>query len=257
MTNNNSTALESFRTLGRSGLIVSPMALGTMTFAAPRWGSPDDVSEAVFNNYVDAGGNFIDTADVYSGGRSEELVGKFIAERKLRDKLVLATKFGFNAEKGNPHAGGNGRKHIYSALESSLKRLKTDYVDLYWRHVWDMITPVEEVLQTLGDLVRAGKIRYFGFSDVPAWYAVKAATLAKAFNIPAPIQPGISSIILGASKLEQLNDNLASMEISLSPENLKKLNEASALEMAFPYMFTPEFNGYLFGGSFVKSWGQN
>jgi aryl-alcohol dehydrogenase-like predicted oxidoreductase len=355
MKSNNSMTLESFRTLGRSGLIVSPFALGTMTFAAPRWGSPDDISEAVFNNYVDAGGNFIDTADVYSGGRSEELVGKYTSKRNLRDKLVIATKFGFNAEKGNPHAGGNGRKHIYSALENSLRRLKTDYVDLYWLHVWDMITPVEEVLQTLGDLVRAGKIRYFGFSDMPAWYAVKAATLSAAHNVPAPVamqleyslversierehipaarecslgicpwsplaggfltgkynrdneqmpeqgrlgganpfsgaftkftdrnwriletlrtvaaeieqplaqialawsaaQPGISSIILGTSKVEQLDDNLASLDVELSPEHLKKLNEASALEMSFPYMFTPEFNGYLFGGAFVQGW---
>lgn len=180
-------SLTDFRTLGRSGLIVSPFALGAMTFGTPRWGSPDDVSKSVFNQYIDAGGNFIDTANVYSGGRSEELVGEFVAERRLRDKLVLATKFGFNREKGNPHAGGNGRKHIYGALESSLRRLKTDYVDLYWLHVWDMVTPIEEVLETLGDLVRAGKIRYFGFSDMPAWYAVKAATLAKAFNALAPV----------------------------------------------------------------------
>ena len=161
-------SLTDFRTLGRSGLVVSPLALGTMTFGTPRWGSSDDVSADVFNAYVDAGGNFIDTADVYSSGQSEEMVGRLIADRKLRDQVVLATKFGFNAQKGNPHAGGNGRKHIYGALEDSLRRLKTDYVDLYWLHVWDGVTPVEEVLQTLGDLVRAGRIRYFGFSDMPA-----------------------------------------------------------------------------------------
>jgi aryl-alcohol dehydrogenase-like predicted oxidoreductase len=180
-------SLTNFRTLGRSGLVVSPLSLGTMTFGTPRWGSSDEVSQAIFNEYVEAGGNFIDTADVYSGGKSEELVGQYIADRKLRDHIVLATKFGFNTQKGNPHAGGNGRKHIYQALEGSLRRLKTDYIDLYWMHVWDMVTPVEEVLQTLGDLVRAGKIRYFGFSDMPAWYATKAATLAQVQGIPGPI----------------------------------------------------------------------
>ncbi len=158
-----------------------------MTFGAQRWGSPDDVSQAIFNEYVDAGGNFIDTADVYSGGHSEALVGQYIADRKLRDQVVLATKFGFNTQPGNPHAGGNGRKRIYSALDNSLRRLKTDFIDLYWMHVWDTVTPVEEVLQTLGDLVRAGKIRYFGFSDMPAWYATKAATLAQVGGIPGPI----------------------------------------------------------------------
>lgn len=180
-------SLTDFRTLGRSGLVVSPLALGTMTFGTPRWGSPDDVSEAVFDAYVEAGGNFVDTADVYAGGHSEELLGGYVAERKLRDRLVLATKFGFNAQPGNPHAGGNGRKNIHRALEGSLRRLQTDYVDLYWLHVWDMVTPVEEVLQTLGDLVRAGKIRYFAFSDMPAWYVTKAATLAQAHGVPGPV----------------------------------------------------------------------
>jgi aryl-alcohol dehydrogenase-like predicted oxidoreductase len=180
-------SLTNYRTLGRSGLIVSPLALGTMTFGTPRWGSSDDESSQVFNTYIDAGGNFIDTADVYAGGRSEELVGQFLAERQLRDQVVLATKFGFNSSRGDPHAGGNGRKHIYQALEGSLRRLKTDYVDLYWLHVWDMVTPVEEVLQTLGDLVRAGQIRYFGFSDMPAWYTTKAVTLAQVHNVPGPI----------------------------------------------------------------------
>lgn len=158
-----------------------------MTFGPQRWGSSDAVSRAIFNDYVDAGGNFIDTADVYSGGHSEALVGQYMADRTLRDQVVLATKFGFNTQQGNPHAGGNGRKRIYSALDNSLRRLKTDYIDLYWMHVWDMVTPVEEVLQTLGDLVRAGKIRYFGFSDMPAWYATKAATLAQVRGIPGPI----------------------------------------------------------------------
>ena len=179
--------LTSFRTLGRSGLVVSPLALGTMTFAAPRWGSPDDVSKAVFNQYIDSGGNFMDTADVYGGGRSEEIVGDCIADRSLRDRVVLATKFTFNGERGNPNAGGNGRKNIYRSLESSLKRLKTDYIDLYWMHYWDQTTPVEEVLEVFSALQRQGKIRYFGLSDVPAWYAAKMAVLASSSSLPSPI----------------------------------------------------------------------
>lgn len=174
-------------TLGRSGLPVSPLTLGTMTMANPGWGSPDDASAAIFNAYVDAGGNSVDTADVYSGGRSEELVGGFVAERKLRDRVVLATKYGFSADGANPLAGGGSRKNLGRAVEGSLRRLRTDYIDLYWLHVWDRVTPAEEVLQSLGDLVRAGKIRYFGFSDTPAWFAVQAATLAQAHGVPGPI----------------------------------------------------------------------
>ena len=180
-------SLTNFRTLGRSGLIVSPLCLGTMTFGTPRWGASEEVSRDIFNAYTAAGGNFIDTADVYSGGTSEELVGRFVAEGSRRDALVLATKFGFNAQRGNPNAGGNGRKQIHRALEGSLRRLGTDYVDLYWLHVWDQVTPAAEVLQTLGDLVRAGKIRYFGLSDMPAWYATQLATLAQAHAVPGPV----------------------------------------------------------------------
>ena len=179
--------LTNFRTLGHSGLIVSPLALGTMTFGTPRWGTTADESRAVFDAYVEAGGNFIDTADVYASGRSEELLGGYLTDQRLRDKVVLATKFGFGAQPGNPNAGGNGRKQIYRALEGSLRRLKTDYVDMYWLHVWDTVTPAAEVLQTLGDLVRAGKIRYFGLSDMPAWYAAQLATLAQAHGVPGPI----------------------------------------------------------------------
>lgn len=136
--------LTDYRTLGRSGLIVSPLSLGTMTFGTPGWGSSDEDSATIFNEYTNTGGNFIDTADVYAGGRSEELLGGYIGQRKLRNELVLATKFGFggspdnfgaNTGRPNPHNGGNGRKHIYQALEGSLRRLGTDYIDLYWLHV--------------------------------------------------------------------------------------------------------------------------
>jgi len=348
-------SLTAFRTLGRSGLVVSPLALGTMTFGTPRWGSPDEVSEAIFHAYVDAGGNFLDTADVYAKGRSEELIGGYIVDRGLRDQLVVATKFAFHGgEPGNPNAGGNGRKNIHRALEGSLRRLKTDYVDLYWMHVWDSVTPVEEVLQSLGDLVRAGKIRYFGFSDMPAWYAVKAATLAAMQGVPGPIamqlqyslversierehlpsarecglgicpwsplaagflagkyrresegvtgqgrligknpfgdsmfternwrvldalrtvaeqadrplaqvalawasaQPGITSPILGASKVEQLRDNLASLDIRLTTEQLQTLDESSVLDPGFPYgIFKPAIIRGIFGGTTVEGW---
>ncbi len=180
-------SLTDFRTLGRSGLVVGPAALGTMTFGKAGWGTSDADSKAVFDAYVDAGGIVIDTADVYSAGRSEELVGAFVADRGLRDRLVLATKFGFNAENGNPLSGGNGAKNIHRALHGSLRRLRTDYVDLYWMHAFDTVTPVEEVLHTLGNLQRAGKIRHFGFSNVPAWYVARAATLAAAHGSPAPV----------------------------------------------------------------------
>lgn len=185
-----------FRTLGRSGLVVSPLALGAMTFGQERWGADEASARAIFDIYRATGGNFVDTADIYAGGRSEEMVGRFIRDTASRDEIVLATKFGFNASAspltptpggGNPHAGGNGAKNIHRALDGSLKRLGTDYVDLYWMHVWDQVTPVEEIVQTLGDLVRAGKIRYFGLSDMPAWVAIKAATITGERHAPGPI----------------------------------------------------------------------
>jgi aryl-alcohol dehydrogenase-like predicted oxidoreductase len=179
-------SLSNYRTLGRSGLSVSPLALGTMTFGTARWGSGKGDSRAIFKAYVDAGGNLVDTADVYAAGRGEEMLGGFIAERGLRDSIVLATKSGFAAGAG-PHAGGNGAKHIQAALEGSLKRLRTDHIDLYWVHVWDSVTPAEELLETMTALVRAGKIRYWGLSNTPAWYVSKLATLAAVRGLPGPI----------------------------------------------------------------------
>lgn len=178
--------LDTFRTLGRSGLAVSPLALGTMTFGAQRWGADEAGSRAIFDAYVEAGGNFIDTADVYSGGASEELLGRFIRERRLRERLVVGTKAGFGTA-DHPHSGGGGAKHLYDALHASLRRLATDHVDLYWLHMWDMVTPPEEVLQTMANFVRAGKIRYWGISNAPAWYIARIATLAEAHALPRPI----------------------------------------------------------------------
>lgn len=188
--------LSRYRTLGRSGLVVSPLALGTMTFGQGGWGADERTSRAVFDAYRAAGGNFIDTADVYSGGTSEEWLGRFIRESGSRDEVVLASKFGFNSAAsplaaatggGNVHAGGAGAKNIHRALDTSLRRLGTGHIDLYWMHVWDGVTPVEEIVQTLGDLVRSGKIRYFGLSDMPAWLAMKAATIAAERRVPGPI----------------------------------------------------------------------
>ncbi|MBH0239017.1 aldo/keto reductase [Methylobrevis albus] len=356
-------SLTDFRTLGRSGLVVSPLALGTMTFGPGEWGADEATSRAIFDAYRAAGGNFVDTADIYSGGESETLVGKFIADSGSRDEVVLATKFGFNgsasplsatqAGGGNPNAGGAGAKNIHRALDASLKRLGTDYVDLYWMHVWDGVTPVEEIVQTLGDLVRAGKIRYFGFSDMPAWLAMKAATIASERRVPGPIamqleyslvardveaehfpvaheaamgimpwsplaggfltgkyarentagtgrlsganpfgnskfvdrnwdildvlkaialeldrppaqvalawtlaRPGVASTLIGASKLSQLESNIAAAELRMTADQMHRLDIASAPETGFSASLAQPFiRRMIFGGHGVVGWG--
>ncbi|MGL6044428.1 MAG: aldo/keto reductase [Sandaracinobacteroides sp.] len=186
--------LTTYRTLGSSGLVVSPMALGTMTFGTPRWGADEATAAAMMTAYVEAGGNFIDTADIYSGGESESIVGRFVASGKLRDRLVIGTKFTWNLQPGNPNAGGNGRKNILRALDASLRRLQTDYLDIYWLHFWDMVTPAEEVLDTLANLVRSGRIRYFALSDVPAWYMARMAALASPGTGPIALQTEYSLV---------------------------------------------------------------
>ncbi len=179
-------SLSNYRTLGRSGLVVSPLALGTMTFGAARWGAAEAEAAAIFDTYVEAGGNFVDTADVYSGGLGEEMVGRFIADRQLRSQIVLATKAGFATGQGRG-AGGNGAKHLTQSLDASLRRLGTDYIDLYWVHVWDGVTPPDELLETMSGFVRAGKIRYWGLSNTPAWYVAALCALARAMGQPGPI----------------------------------------------------------------------
>ena len=172
--------LSQYVLLGPTGLRVSPLALGAMTFGNEGWGADEDTSRRMFHRYVEAGGNFVDTANVYAQGRSEELLGGFLEETGWRDQIVLATKFTSPLRTGDPNAGGNGRKNILSSLDGSLRRLRTDYVDLYWLHSWDTFTPVEEVMSTFDALVRSGKVRAVGLSDVPAWYAAKAQMLARA-----------------------------------------------------------------------------
>ena len=349
--------LNTYTTLGRSGLRISPLCLGTMTFGTEwGWGSDESAARAIFDRYIDAGGNFLDTADGYTLGKSEELVGKFIADRRLRDRVVLATKFTFNNDAGNPNGGGNGRKNIYRAIANSLRRLQTDFIDLYWLHAWDTITPIEEVVSTLNDLVREGKIRHYGFSDTPAWYLSRAYTLAEKEgkerlialqleyslvtrdiereHIPAaqelglgicpwsPLasgflsgkykrqgddgsgdgrlettkgsgnptlerftaqnwrvldavlkvaqemgkspaqialnwvatQPGVTSTIIGATKLNQLNDNLRAIEFSIPAELRRRLDEASALLQTHPYMFFEPVLQGMINGSGVTPW---
>ncbi|MDT7789436.1 MAG: hypothetical protein QOF58_7855 [Pseudonocardiales bacterium] len=174
-------SLDSYITLGRSGLRVSPFTLGTMTFGEDHgWGSTPEESSKILASYVDQGGNSIDTANLYTNGHSEKIIGDFFAGRSsARDRVVLATKFFGNLHAGDPNGGGPSRKALVHQLEDSLRRLQTDYVDLYWLHNFDPVTPVEETMRALDDLVRAGKIRYIGFSDVPAWATAHAATLAQ------------------------------------------------------------------------------
>jgi aryl-alcohol dehydrogenase-like predicted oxidoreductase len=346
--------LSDYTTLGRTGLRVSPLCFGAMTFGNDwGWGADENTCKPMFDRYLEAGGNFIDTADAYTNGHSEELVGKFVGEGSLRDRAVIATKFTFNPQPGNPNAGGNGRKNIYRALEGSLRRLKMDYVDLYYLHAWDIVTPAEEVVSTLTDLVKEGKIRYYGLSDTPAWYVARVQTIAEKegkervatlqleysllertierehipaaqelgiglcpwgplaggflsgkykregttgkgegrlagpnqiFNRfternwrvldafldiakqigkpPAQValnwvatQPGVTSTILGATKMAQLEDNLAAIEFEIPAELRKGLDEVSALEPAHPYIFfAPMTQGRISGGTTVQGW---
>ncbi|TBR38909.1 MULTISPECIES: aldo/keto reductase [Dyella] len=348
-------SLDNYFTLGRSGLRVSRLALGTMTFGDDwGWGAAETTARSMFDRYLAAGGNFIDTADMYTEGTSESMLGKFVEEAGVRDRVVLSTKFSYNAQPGNPNAGGNGRKNILRAVEGSLRRLRTDYIDLYLLHTWDRITPAEEVVRTLDDLVRAGKIRYAGLSDVPAWYAARAQTFAEAhaltplvnlqleyslierhiehefvpmgaelgmgitawsplgmgllsgkyrpgeaggagegrlakvsgapgfdrfternWRIVAAVekvanetgygmaqvalnwaahQPGIASLIVGATKEAQLDANLASLDFRLSDAHRAWLDQASAPDAPFPYyMFADRQQTRLHGGVAVGS----
>jgi len=179
--------LTHYRTLGRSGLIVSPLALGTMTFGAGRWGVDESGARAIFDAYAAAGGNFIDSADVYAGGNSEAMLGRFLRDSGSREKMVISTKSGFPRRQDTPLAGGNSARNIRTGIEGSLRRLGTDYIDLFWTHVWDQTTPPEEVLRALTEAVKRGDILYYGFSNAPAWYAAQIATLARANGLPEPV----------------------------------------------------------------------
>ncbi len=169
-----------YKLLGKSGLRVSELCLGTMTFGEEwGWGANVDESRAMYQAFREAGGNFIDTANIYTNGTSETMLGEFMQGH--RDNVVLATKFSNSGVMGDPNAGGN-IKAMMREVEASLKRLKTDYIDLYWLHIWDQLTPIEEVMRGFDDLVSSGKVLYVGISDAPAWYVARANTLAELKN---------------------------------------------------------------------------
>jgi aryl-alcohol dehydrogenase-like predicted oxidoreductase len=327
-----------YRLLGNSGLRVSEAALGTMTFGEDwGWGSSKDEARKVYDAFREAGGNFVDTANLYTNGSSESFLGEFMQGH--RQSVVLATKYS-NANPGtDPNAAGNQRKSMMQAVEGSLKRLQTDYIDLYWVHIWDQLTPVDEVMRGLDDLVRQGKVLYVGISDAPAWWIAQANTLAQlrgwspfvglqieysliertverelipmaeAFGLGvaawSPLSGGVltgkylgkdaseqgrmssdmmkqflpeeqrtarivtavkeiatetgSSMaqvalawlgtravpvipIIGARKLSQLQDNLASFNVSLTEDQVKTLDQASKIDLGFPYeLYEKEF----------------
>jgi len=346
-----------YRFLGPSGLRVSELCLGTMTFGEDwGWGASKEESREMFDCFVDRGGNFIDTANGYTNGASERIVGELISSD--RDRFVLATKYSFPTVRGDPNSGGNHRKSMFRSLEGSLKRLGTDYVDLFWLHAWDFSTHVEEIMRALDDLVRSGKVLYVGISDTPAWIVSQANMLAElrgwspfmALQIeysliertperdllpmarslgmtvtpwgvlgsgvlagkyndapPATKTSGITGIhverrldagnsqkanerniaiarlvvdvakevdctpsqvalawlrtrpgsivpILGARRLSQIRDNLNCLDVKLSEGHLRRLDEASRIELGFPHDFLagPIGRDRLFGGLYSR-----
>jgi aryl-alcohol dehydrogenase-like predicted oxidoreductase len=337
--------LDHYVTLGRSGLHVSPHCLGTMTFGEDwGWGSSVKDSEAILDRYLAAGGNFLDTANFYTHGHSEKILGDHLGrDRARRDRVVIATKFFSGMRTGDPNSGGAGRKSIVAACEQSLRRLSTDYIDLYWMHCWDESTPIDETMRALDDLVAAGKVRYLGFSDTPAWKCAQAQFIARmrgwtplvALQIeysllertvegelvpmaremgmgitpwsplksgvlsgrytranhgkekaargawaesaltprtydvidvlaktaleldstPARValawlaaKPGVSSIIIGARTMRQLEDNLAAIDLRLKPEQIAALDAVSKPTLNFPADFVANAGSFMHGG---------
>jgi aryl-alcohol dehydrogenase-like predicted oxidoreductase len=341
--------LNHYVTLGRSGLRVSPFCLGAMTFGEDLgWGSSVETSNAIMDRFLERGGNFIDTANAYTRGHSEKIIGDHLGRHpSRRDRVVIATKFFGNLFPGDPNGGGAGRKALIASCEESLRRLQTDYIDLFWMHCWDMHTPIEETMRGLEDLVRAGKVRYIGFSDTPAWKVAQAQLLAsfrgwsplvalqieysllertvegelvpmarelglgvtpwsplksgvlsgkytrenagkqkadrgawaesalteKTYGILDVLQrvakeldttvarvaiawvqgrPGVSSTILGARTLEQLDNNLGALDVQLQPEHVAELDKVSAPTLNFPAAFLQGAPVFMHGGMTVN-----
>jgi aryl-alcohol dehydrogenase-like predicted oxidoreductase len=341
--------LDHYMTLGRSGLRVSPFCLGAMTFGEDLgWGSSVEESQQIIDCFIEFGGNFIDTANFYTKGHSEKIIGDHVGRHSARrDRLVIATKFSGNLYPGDPNGGGSGRKSIIAACENSLRRLQTDYIDLYWLHNWDVHTPIEETMAALEDLVRAGKVRYLGVSDTPAWKVAEAnvtahfrgwsafvglqieysllertveqelvpmarelnvgitpwsplkggvlsgkytrrnagqikpdrgfiadtvftektyavvdelniiakaheSTVARAALAWVQAQPGVTSTIIGARRLAQLEDNLKALDVKLSAEDLGRLDALTKPTFGFPQSMQPWFLAIHNGGTTVN-----
>jgi aryl-alcohol dehydrogenase-like predicted oxidoreductase len=342
-------AINHYVTLGRSGLRVSPLCLGAMTFGEDwGWGSNVKDTEAIIDRYLALGGNFIDTANAYTRGHSEKIIGDHVGRfPHRRDRIVLATKFLSNMYRGDPNGGGSHRKAIFAQCEQSLRRLQTDYIDLYWMHAFDATTPIEETMSALHDLVQSGKVRYLGFSDTPAWKCAEAQMIAR-FRGWSPLialqiehsllertvegdlipmarelgmgvtpwsplksgvlsgkykreqhgqheagrgawaisalndktydlldeleriaraldtttarvalawvqgRPGVTSTIIGARTLAQLEDNLASSEVALQPAQVARLDALSTPKLNFPADFISNGAMFLHGGTSIN-----
>jgi len=168
-----------YKLLGRSGLKVSEQCLGTMGFGTEGgWGADAATSITIMEKFAEAGGNFLDTANIYKLGTSEKIIGEFISSRD-RDFFVIATKYSLLDNTTNPNASGNNRKNMMRSVEASLKRLQTDFIDVLYLHIWDDLTPIDEVLRGLDDLIKQGKVNYAAISDTPAWMVAKGNTLAE------------------------------------------------------------------------------
>jgi aryl-alcohol dehydrogenase-like predicted oxidoreductase len=212
-------ALDHYVTLGRSGLRVSPLCLGAMTFGEGLgWGSSVEESQQIMDHFIAAGGNFIDTANFYTKSHSEKIIGDHIGRHPdKRDRLVIATKFSGNLYPGDPNGGGSGRKSIINACEHSLRRLQTDYIDLYWLHNWDVHTRIDETMAALEDLVRSGKVRYIGVSDTPAWKVAQANVMAQFRGWAAFIGLQIEYSLLERSVEQELVPMALELGLGITP----------------------------------------
>ncbi len=205
-----------YKLLGRTGLRVSELCLGVMTFGEEwGWGASKEESRRIFDAFAEAGGNFIDTANYYTGGTSERFVGEFVGGE--RDRFVIATKYTLNMWPDDPNSGGNHRKNMTRSLEESLARLGTDYIDLYWVHAWDTMTPVEETMRALDDMVRAGKILYVGISDAPAWFVSRANTLAEIMGWSAFAGMQIPYSLIERTPERELLPMAKALDIAITP----------------------------------------
>ncbi len=208
-----------YRLLGKSGLRASELALGTMTFGEDwGWGASKEEACKIFEAYVEAGGNFVDTANNYTNGTAERFVGEFVGAE--RERFVIATKYTLTARRDDPNAGGNHRKNMMQAVEASLQRLNTDYIDLYWLHMWDFTTPVEEVMRAFDDLVRQGKVLYVGFSDTPAWVVAQAVTLAELRGWARPVAVQLPYSIASRDPERELLPAAHALDLGITPWGL-------------------------------------